>query len=311
MLLFFEYGVIIMSKRRLTEVQERDVALSYLSHVSSKYIQKKWGVKEPTALLIVRKRSPEWKDPLVEFYREALKLSNRYRNAIHLYLATLGQAEGLPNVNLIDKEGEKTVYEAVDEDIFKPRINKLIYTDTGLGRIFSYSQPDELSPAERLLRAVFGEKTRLPETEDIILPMLYKSLRETYDRMGTRRAVGTAEKAFNRAFRRVELDVYKRLADGFLLLEDNGVREYLTQRKERFNAEFSDQIKKVLETLAPREEKVVRMRFGLDDGSQHTLAEVGTSFECTRERIKQIEAKALRKLRHPSRSGLLNKLYTL
>lgn len=300
-----------MSKRRLTEVQERDVALSYLSHVSPEYIRKKWNVGEDASRLIVYKRSPEWSDPLVEFYREALKLSNRYRNAIHLYLATLGEAKGLPNLNLIDKEREKAASEAVDEDIFMPRIGKLIYTDTRLVHIFSYHADEPLSPVEKLLRAVFGEKSRLPEAEDVILPMLYKSLIETYDRMGTRRAVGTAEKAFNRAFRRVEVDVCKRLADGFLLLEDKGVQEYLTQRKERFNAEFTEQIKKVLETLAPREEKVVRMRFGLDDGSLHTLEEVGISFACTRERIKQIEARGLRKLRHPSRSRLLNKLYTL
>ena len=58
----------------------------------------------------------------------------------------------------------------------------------------------------------------------------------------------------------------------------------------------------VLRTLTPREERVVKMRFGLEDGSEHTLEEVGQSFQVTRERIRQIEAKALRKLRHPSRS---------
>jgi RNA polymerase primary sigma factor len=58
----------------------------------------------------------------------------------------------------------------------------------------------------------------------------------------------------------------------------------------------------VLRTLNPREEKIIRMRFGLEDGSEHTLEEVGQAFQVTRERIRQIEAKALRKLRHPSRS---------
>jgi RNA polymerase primary sigma factor len=61
----------------------------------------------------------------------------------------------------------------------------------------------------------------------------------------------------------------------------------------------------VLRMLTPREEKIIRMRFGLDDGSEHTLEEVGQSFAVTRERIRQIEAKALRKLRHPSRSQKL------
>ena len=63
-----------------------------------------------------------------------------------------------------------------------------------------------------------------------------------------------------------------------------------------------EQTAQVLKTLTPREEKIIRMRFGLEDGSEHTLEEVGQNFAVTRERIRQIEAKALRKLRHPSRS---------
>ena len=65
---------------------------------------------------------------------------------------------------------------------------------------------------------------------------------------------------------------------------------------------LQEQTASLLKTLTPREEKVIKMRFGLEDGSEHTLEEVGHSFEVTRERIRQIEAKALRKLRHPSRS---------
>jgi RNA polymerase primary sigma factor len=61
----------------------------------------------------------------------------------------------------------------------------------------------------------------------------------------------------------------------------------------------------VLHTLSAREERVVKMRFGLEDGLEHTLEEVGQSFAVTRERIRQIEAKALRKLRQPSRSRKL------
>jgi RNA polymerase primary sigma factor len=60
-----------------------------------------------------------------------------------------------------------------------------------------------------------------------------------------------------------------------------------------------------LKTLTPREEKIIKMRFGLEDGSEHTLEQVGQTFTVTRERIRQIEAKALRKLRHPARSNRL------
>ena len=68
---------------------------------------------------------------------------------------------------------------------------------------------------------------------------------------------------------------------------------------------LKEQTESVLKTLTPREEKVIKMRFGVGDGSEHTLEEVGQSFAVTRERIRQIEAKALRKLRHPSRSRKL------
>jgi RNA polymerase primary sigma factor len=71
------------------------------------------------------------------------------------------------------------------------------------------------------------------------------------------------------------------------------------------NINLKDQTEALLKTLTPREEKVIKMRFGLGDGSEHTLEEVGQNFAVTRERIRQIEAKALRKLRHPSRSRKL------
>jgi RNA polymerase primary sigma factor len=71
------------------------------------------------------------------------------------------------------------------------------------------------------------------------------------------------------------------------------------------NLNLRAQTAQVLKSLTPREEKVIKMRFGLEDGSEHTLEEVGQSFAVTRERIRQIEAKALRKLRHPSRSRRL------
>ncbi len=71
------------------------------------------------------------------------------------------------------------------------------------------------------------------------------------------------------------------------------------------NMNLTGQVRKVLNTLTPREEKVLRMRFGIGEKSDHTLEEVGQGFDVTRERIRQIEAKALRKLRHPSRSKQL------
>ena len=68
---------------------------------------------------------------------------------------------------------------------------------------------------------------------------------------------------------------------------------------------LKQQLISTLDTLTPREEKVLRLRYGIDDGRPRTLEEVGKEFNVTRERIRQIEAKALRKLRHPSRSKKL------
>jgi len=76
----------------------------------------------------------------------------------------------------------------------------------------------------------------------------------------------------------------------------------LSPAEQIINLNLNEQTAEVLKTLSPREEKIIRLRFGLEDGSEHTLEEVGQNFAVTRERIRQIEAKALRKLRHPSRS---------
>lgn len=93
--------------------------------------------------------------------------------------------------------------------------------------------------------------------------------------------------------------------------EDNHIGDFLEDKSTSSPSEnvimsaLSEQTQKALATLTPREEKVLRMRFGIGEKSDHTLEEVGQNFDVTRERIRQIEAKALRKLRHPSRSKKL------
>ncbi|HSP95364.1 MAG TPA: RNA polymerase sigma factor RpoD [Thermoanaerobaculia bacterium] len=85
-------------------------------------------------------------------------------------------------------------------------------------------------------------------------------------------------------------------------IEDRGV---LSPIESVLVSNLQDQTRRVLKSLTPREEQVLKMRFGVGDGSEHTLEEVGRSFNVTRERIRQIESKALRKLRHPSRAKKL------
>jgi RNA polymerase primary sigma factor len=93
--------------------------------------------------------------------------------------------------------------------------------------------------------------------------------------------------------------------------EDSHLGDFIEDKKSPSPVEavvrmnLKEQTGTVLKTLTPREEKVLKMRFGVDEGSEHTLEEVGQSFAVTRERIRQIESKALRKLRQPSRSRLL------
>ena len=82
-------------------------------------------------------------------------------------------------------------------------------------------------------------------------------------------------------------------------------RQVVSPAEAVINLNLKEQTASVLKTLTPREERVIKMRFGVGDGSEHTLEEVGQDFAVTRERIRQIEAKALRKLRHPSRSRKL------
>ena len=97
--------------------------------------------------------------------------------------------------------------------------------------------------------------------------------------------------------------------------EDSHLGDFIEDRQEISPAEavinlnLKEQTENVLRTLTPREEKVIKMRFGVGDGSEHTLEEVGQNFAVTRERIRQIEVKALRKLRHPSRSRRLRAFF--
>ncbi len=84
------------------------------------------------------------------------------------------------------------------------------------------------------------------------------------------------------------------------LIEDKGV---VSPSDAAITLNLKEKMASMLRQLGPREERIIRMRFGFEDGHEHTLEEVGQTFDVTRERIRQIQAKALRKLRHPSRSS--------
>ena len=93
-----------------------------------------------------------------------------------------------------------------------------------------------------------------------------------------------------------------------IYIEDGNI---LTPMESAANESLGEATRSILGSLTPREAKVLRMRFGIDMNTDHTLEEVGKQFDVTRERIRQIEAKALRKLRHPSRSEQLKSFLDL
>ncbi|HXE12661.1 MAG TPA: RNA polymerase sigma factor RpoD [Bryobacteraceae bacterium] len=143
----------------------------------------------------------------------------------------------------------------------------------------------------RLQRAMQQEFGREPTTEELAVRMemtpakVRRVLRIAQEPISLQTPVGEEE----------ESNLGDFLVDGRMVSPSDAV----------INLNLREQTAEVLKTLSPREEKIVKMRFGLQDGSEHTLEEVGQHFAVTRERIRQIEAKALRKLRHPSRSHRL------
>jgi RNA polymerase primary sigma factor len=143
----------------------------------------------------------------------------------------------------------------------------------------------------RLQRSMQQEFGREPTTEELAARMemtpakVRRVLRVAQEPISLQTPVGEEE----------ESNLGDFLVDGRMVSPSDAV----------INLNLREQTAEVLKTLSPREEKIVKMRFGLQDGSEHTLEEVGQHFAVTRERIRQIEAKALRKLRHPSRSHRL------
>ncbi|HWR53700.1 MAG TPA: RNA polymerase sigma factor RpoD [Bryobacteraceae bacterium] len=143
----------------------------------------------------------------------------------------------------------------------------------------------------RMQRRLQQELGREPTTDelskkmDLPVPKIRKVLRIAQEPISLETPVGEEEESHL----------------GDFIIDKHGV----SPSEAVINLNLREQTAEVLKTLSPREEKIIKMRFGLMDGSEHTLEEVGQHFAVTRERIRQIEAKALRKLRHPSRSHRL------
>jgi RNA polymerase primary sigma factor len=150
---------------------------------------------------------------------------------------------------------------------------------------------DVIGKIERTKRQMFNEIGRAPTPEELAeklgmpIDKVRRTLKIAKEPLSTETPVGNEEDSH--------------LGD---LIEDENVIQPIDAV---IQAGLRDAIAEVLASLTPREERIVRMRYGLGMTSDHTLEEVGKTFSVTRERIRQIEAKALRKLKHPSRSRML------
>ena len=147
---------------------------------------------------------------------------------------------------------------------------------------------NKLVRTQRLLQQEFGRDPtheELGKRLDLSIPKVRKVLRIAQEPISLETPVGEEEESHLGDF----------IVDKRVVSPSEAV----------INLNLREQTAEVLKTLTPREERIIKMRFGLQDGSEHTLEEVGQHFAVTRERIRQIEAKALRKLRHPSRSHKL------
>ena len=173
-----------------------------------------------------------------------------------------------------------------------PQLGNVLVEGARLGKVIETpAAVEERVAINHLARALVQELGREPTSEEIAVRMdipvskVRKVLKIAQEPISLETPIGEEEDSH--------------LGD---FIEDRNV---ISPSDAVINLNLREQTESVLKSLTPREEKVIKMRFGVGDGSEHTLEEVGQSFAVTRERIRQIEAKALRKLRHPSRSRKL------
>ena len=266
------------TSRKLNQEQEREVALAYLCGVDTGYIQERYGVSDATTRSnIVGKRSREWNDPLVDFYRQ-IDARNKDVNSAHMFLSF--QRGIKPEVTgLIDSERDQPVYEIVRSVIYTPGINGILER-TALAEYATGTHP-----YDNFLGAIFDNR---PCVENIVNNTLVSILQKTY-KPGERLSLR---------------DVFHEVGDSIIDKVRSGALAWTDIKK--------NLVHEVLDTLPPKEQRVMGLRFGLDgyDGPKN-LNETGQDFGVSRERIRQIEGKALRRLRHPSRSKYLRVLTDL
>ncbi len=271
--------------RLLTDSQAVEIALGVLCGFPVEDFTESYGVgPDMIKASILGKRSKEWGNPLVEFYRETPS-RQRVRNGVHTYLADNNRE--VPNAELV--EGLPGVIYDKIQGLYEPAVAELTH-DTNLP---FFMQPR--TPHEVLIANLYGEPNPLHYAKTKLLDRLEE-------------AYGSEE------IMRLSVVLAETKTDILTVIKDGG----FTMSPEKIHL-----IEEALETasqtkvrgrdynyLSPREREVVELRFGLTGEAPMSLQEVATKYEVQRERIRQTEAQALRKLRHPKFSKILRFLAT-
>jgi len=262
--------------RILNEKQERDVAIAYLCGVNPDFIRKKWKVAQSTIIAtIINNRSYEWHDPLLEYYRPNQRSS---WNFAHFWLAYENVAGvEIADRELIDLEKDRDIYGAVMEDIIGG-MEEEIAGDSGLKH---FVEPH--SGIERLLNDIFGIRT----VHAVLFPIIFPRIHEKY--------LEQTEFSINRVTREIKTEVIYKLKHGALTITP--LKEELFFR--------------ALHTLSAREALILGLRYGIKSDSILRLEQIGRCLELTRERVRQIEEKAIKKMGQGDRSKILRPLYHL
>tara|TARA_Y100000310_G_scaffold269052_1_gene281979 strand:- start:2275 stop:3441 length:1167 start_codon:yes stop_codon:yes gene_type:complete len=256
--------------RILNDEQEREVALAYLCGFDAEEIGSDYGVGPDTVRIsILGKRSREWQDPLVEFYRSTPP-QRKSRNAAHAYLGTNGR--DVPRKELLD-EFPEAVLDRVS-GLYVSGIEGVV--DATHLKFFI----DPSNGYQELVSAVFGYTNPTLYVRNRFLDNLGEAY-QSEDNLGLDRVLSETQRGI------------------LSLIKEGGFA--LTPAK-------MDLVKIALEKLTDLEVDVISRRFGLEGERSMSFDELADSYEVTPERIRQVEAKALRKLRHPSRSKYLRPL---